>query len=229
MKETKNLLLIIEDDRKLQEALKDFFIQKNYEVLTAQDGEEGMEIYFSNNQCVDLILLDGMLPKTDGYDVLKTIREYSSVPIIMITARESEAEELKGLYYGADYYIRKPFRLRVLQAYVENAIKRNRNDRKEDILCGALRIDRNAQKVYLEEQDLNLTPKEYGLLNYFIQRKNVVLSRDMILDDVWGYDYDGDIRTVDTLVKCLRKKLTEKCPYIQSVYGVGYRFEVENE
>ena len=229
MKDAKNLILIVEDDYKLLRTLEDFLCANQFAVLTAMDGEAALDLYFANNHRIDLILLDGMLPKLDGYDVLKSIRQYSDVPIIMLTARESEEEQLKGLENGADNYITKPFLLRVLKAHMDILLKRNNRDVSEDLVSGNLRIVKPSQKVYLRETVLNLTPKEYCLLLYFIQNKNMVLTREAILNGVWGFDYEGDIRTVDTLVKQLRKKLTEECPYIQSIYGVGYRYEVTND
>lgn len=226
MKDAKNFIFIVEDDYKLRRTLEDFLQANQFATLSAEDGEEALTLYYANNHLIDLILLDGMLPKLDGYDVLKTIREYSDVPIIMLTARESEEEQLMGLRSGADNYITKPFLLRVLKAHIDILLKRNNKDISEELCCGRLRIEQNSQKVFSGQELLSLTPKEYSLLLCFVQHKNIVLTREAILDAVWGYDYQGDIRTVDTLVKQLRKKLTDDCPYIQSVYGVGYRFEV---
>lgn len=228
MKGSKNLILIVEDDYKLARTLEDFLSANRYETLLAMDGETALDMYFSNNHQIDLILLDGMLPRMDGYDVLKAIREYSSVPIIMLTARESEEDQLRGLENGADNYITKPFLLRVLKAHIDILLKRNNKDIREELLAGALRIEQTSQRAFLEEELLNLTPKEYSLLLYFVQNENMVLTRESILDAVWGFDYEGDIRTVDTLVKQLRKKITDQFPYIQSIYGVGYRFEVRD-
>ena len=225
MKDAKNLILIVEDDVKLARTLEDFLTANHFEVLLAMDGEAALDIYFSNNHQIDLILLDGMLPKLDGYDVLKSIREYSSVPIIMLTARESEEEQLKGLENGADNYITKPFLLRVLKAHIDVLLKRNKIGT-DDLFAGKLRIEQISRRIFLDGNVLNLTPKEYSLLLYFVQNENRVLSREAILDAVWGFDYEGDIRTVDTLVKQLRRKMTDQAPYIQSIYGVGYRFEV---
>ena len=227
MKNNKNLILIVEDDYKLARTLEDFLCANHFEVLLAMDGEAALEIFYSNNHLIDLILLDGMLPKLDGYDVLKEIRGYSSVPIIMLTAREGEEDQLKGLENGADNYITKPFLLRVLKAHIDILLKRNNKSPNEEFTVGDLRLELAAQRAYLAGNVLNLTPKEYSLLLYFVQNKSCVLTRETILDAVWGYDYDGDIRTVDTLVKQLRRKMTDQYPYIQSIYGVGYRFEVE--
>lgn len=224
MKEKKNVLLVVEDDVKLFHTMTDFFEGNGYEVLGAMDGETALDVYFANNHLIDLVLLDGQLPKVDGYEVLQEIREYSDVPIIMVTARESEAEQLEGLEKGADNYITKPFRLSVLKAHVEILLKR-KGALKEEIHYDAIRIDCQEQRVYVKDKLISLTPKEYKLLLYFVQKKNLVLTREMILDAVWGFEYDGDIRTVDTLVKQLRKKLSEECDYIHSIYGTGYRFE----
>lgn len=224
----KKLIFIVEDDTKLRRTLQDFLHANGYETLSACDGQEALDLYFSNNHKIDLILLDGMLPKVDGFEVLKAIREYSAVPIIMLTAREAEEDQLTGLENGADNYITKPFLLRVLKAHIEALLKRV-GASPDEIQKGALRIETEYRKAYLKEELLNTTPKEFDLLVYFIQNESVVLSREAILDAVWGYDYDGGIRTVDTVVKQLRKKMTEQSPYIQSIYGVGYRFEVTDD
>lgn len=224
----KKLIFIVEDDTKLRRTLQDFLHANGYETLSACDGQEALDLYFSNNHKIDLILLDGMLPKVDGFEVLKAIREYSAVPIIMLTAMEAEEDQLTGLENGADNYITKPFLLRVLKAHIEVLLKRV-GASPDEIQKGALRIETEYRKAYLKEELLNTTPKEFDLLVYFIQNESVVLSREAILDAVWGYDYDGGIRTVDTVVKQLRKKMTGQYPYIQSIYGVGYRFEVTDD
>lgn len=227
MRQGKYTILVVEDDRKLAAALKDYFEGYDYIVTNAFDGETALEMFYSCNHEIDLILLDVMLPGISGYRVLKEIREYADVPIIMATSRETEEDQLKGLENGADNYITKPFRLSVLKAHVEIIL--NRRMSKERLIRAAkLQIDLLAQRVYIEHREIGVTPKEFALLVYFIQNRKVVLTREMILDAVWGYDYEGDIRTVDTLVKQLRKKLTEECPYIRSVYGVGYCFEEES-
>ncbi len=229
MKEGKYVILAVEDDPKLAGALKEFFVANQYEVINAESGEAALEVFFHSNHEIDIILLDVMLPNMDGYEVLKTIREYSAVPIIMTTSKESESEQLEGLKNGADNYITKPYRLSVLKAHVEVLLNRIMG-KDRFFRAGKLKVDALAQKVYLEEEELLLTPKEFALLIYFIKNEHVVLNRDGILDAVWGFDYEGDIRTIDTLVKQLRKKITDECPYIHSVYGVGYYFEVdENE
>lgn len=226
MKEKKYMMLLVEDDSKLSCTIQEFFEGNGYKVMTAMDGETALELYFSNNHLIDLVLLDGQLPGMDGFEVLREIREYSDVPVIMVTARESEEEQLEGFKNGADNYITKPFRLSVLKAHVEALLKRN-GVLQNEVSYGMIRIDQNAQKVYVKDKLIALTPKEYNLLLYFTQKKNMVLSREMILNAVWGFDYEGDIRTIDTLVKQLRKKLTDECGYIHSIYGMGYRFEEE--
>ena len=225
MGKKKNVILIVEDDPKLLDVLCEFFVSENFEVLFTSDGQEALDLYFSNNHKIDIVLLDVMLPHVDGYEILQTIREYSNVPIIMATAKESEEDQLHGLNSGADNYITKPFRLRILRAHVEVLLKRKSVEKEEELLVGALRLENYAQKAYLDGELLNLTPKEYHLLYFFVQNKHRVLTRENILDGVWGFDYDGDIRTVDTLVKQLRKKMKDKSFYIQSIYGIGYRFE----
>lgn len=226
MENSNKMIFIVEDDTKLRRTLEDFLHANGYRTISARDGQEALDLYFSNNHKIDLILLDGMLPKVDGYDVLKSIREYSAVPIIMLTARESEEDQLMGLENGADNYITKPFLLRVLKAHIEALLKRVNPVSTGEIQKGALHIEPEYRKAYLDGKLLNTTPKEFDLLLHFIQNESVVLTRESILDAVWGFDYDGGIRTVDTVVKQLRRKMTEAHPYIQSIYGVGYRFEV---
>ena len=225
MGEKKNVILIVEDDPKLLGALCEFFASDNFEVLSTSDGQEALDLYFSNNHRIDIVILDVMLPNVDGYEILRTIREYSDVPILMATAKESEEDQLQGLNNGADNYITKPFRLRVLKAHVDVLLKRKSMEKEKELISGALKLETLAQKAYLDDELLNLTPKEYHLLCYFVKNKHRVLTREAILDGVWGFDYDGDIRTVDTLVKQLRKKMKDKSFYIQSIYGIGYRFE----
>ena len=194
-----------------------------------KNGEKGIEYYFNNSKIIDIVLLDVMLPGIDGFTVLEEIRGYSKVPIIMLTARESEQDQLQGLNNGADHYITKPFLMKVLLAHMDKLVG---NDKKNDpgtIVKGALRIEKNYRKVYLDDNYVETTPKEFDLLVYFAENENIVVTRDNILNKVWGYEYTGDMRTVDTLIKQLRKKLTHKHPYITSIYGVGYRFEIIEE
>lgn len=226
MKNNKRVVLMVEDDHKLREVLSKFLTRNEYEVLAAQTGEEGIELFFNNSKMVDIILLDVMLPGMDGFQVLKEIREYSAIPIIMLTARESEEDQLEGLHNGADNYITKPFLMKVLLAHMDNLLGRREEKGPDAIEKGVLRLERNYRKAYLNGEFMETTPREFDLLVHFAENENVVMTRESILNAVWGYEYNGDMRTVDTLIKQLRKKMTDKYPYIVSIYGVGYRFEV---
>lgn len=226
MMKDKRVVLMVEDDQKLREVLSKFFRRNNFEVFTAVNGNDGIDLFFQNSKKIDIILLDGMLPDIDGIEVLKTIREYSQVPIIMLTARESEEDQLEGLNSGANNYITKPFLMTVLLAHMEKLIGKDEEKGPNAIERGALRLEKNYRKAYIDGRYFETTPKEFELLVYFAENENIVVSREKILNAVWGFEYDGDIRTVDTLIKQLRKKMTDKHPYIQSIYGVGYRFEV---
>lgn len=227
MRNNKRVVLMVEDDKKLREVLTKFLSRNDYEVLAAENGKVGLELFYENSKNLDIVLLDGMLPDIDGVDVLKEIREHSQVPVIMLTARESEEDQLNGLNNGADNYITKPFLMKVLLVYMDKLIQRNSNEDTDVIEKGALKLEKQFRKVYINGEFVDTTPKEFDLLVYMCENEKVVLKRENILDAVWGFDYDGDMRTVDTLVKQLRKKMTDKYPYITSVYGVGYRFEVK--
>lgn len=227
MRNDRRLVLMVEDDNKLREVLTKFLSRNDYEVLAAENGKVGLELFYENSKNLDIVLLDGMLPDIDGVDVLKEIREHSQVPVIMLTARESEEDQLNGLNNGADNYITKPFLMKVLLVYMDKLIQRNGNEDTDVIKKGALKLEKQFRKAYINGEFVDTTPKEFDLLVYMCENEKVVLKRENILDAVWGFDYDGDMRTVDTLVKQLRKKMTDKYPYITSVYGVGYRFEVK--
>lgn len=227
MRNNKRVVLMVEDDKKLREVLTKFLSRNDYEVLAAENGKVGLELFYENSKNLDIVLLDGMLPDIDGVDVLKEIREHSQVPVIMLTARESEEDQLNGLNNGADNYIAKPFLMKVLLVHMDKLIQRNSNEDTDVIEKGALKLEKQFRKAYINGEFVDTTPKEFDLLVYMCENEKVVLKRENILDAVWGFDYDGDMRTVDTLVKQLRKKMTDKYPYITSVYGVGYRFEVK--
>jgi DNA-binding response OmpR family regulator len=218
-------ILVVEDDKKLRLTVEDYLTMNSFSVITAADGEEALQLFEKNKDIIDLILLDGLLPKLDGFDVLKKIREQSSVPVIMISARESEREQLAGFRLGADNYITKPFLLSVLKEHINVLISRTTVEN-SIIEKGAVKLDTRQRRVFVNDKEIDTTPKEYEVLLYFLQNEKIVLDRDAILDHVWGRDYFGDFRTVDTIVKQLRKKLTDEYPYIKSVYGVGYYFEV---
>ena len=227
MRNDRRVVLMVEDDNKLREVLTKFLSRNDYEVLAAENGKVGLKLFYENSKNLDIVLLDGMLPDIDGVDVLKEIREHSQVPVIMLTARESEEDQLNGLSNGADNYITKPFLMKVLLVHMDKLIQRNGNEDTDVIEKGALKLEKQFRKVYINGEFVDTTPKEFDLLVYMCENEKVVLKRENILDAVWGFDYDGDMRTVDTLVKQLRKKMTDKYPYITSVYGVGYRFEVK--
>jgi len=229
MRQGKYAILIVEDDKKLAQALKEYFEGHDYLVQSTYDGESALELFYSHNHEIDIVILDVMLPEMNGYEVLREIRECSEVPIILATSREAEEDQVEGLTSGADNYITKPYRLSVLKAHVEVLLNRKVNKARL-IRAGKIQVDLLAQKVYVKNEEVMVTPKEFSLLVYFIQNRKIVLTREMILDAVWGFDYEGDVRTVDTLVKQLRKKIMGDGTYIHSVYGVGYYFEeVENE
>lgn len=227
MRNDRRVVLMVEDDNKLREVLTKFLSRNDYEVLAAENGKVGLKLFYENSKNLDIVLLDGMLPDIDGVDVLKEIREHSQVPVIMLTARELEEDQLNGLNNGADNYITKPFLMKVLLLHMDKLIQRNGNEDTDVIEKGALKLEKQFRKAYINGEFVDTTPKEFDLLVYMCENEKVVLKRENILDAVWGFDYDGDMRTVDTLVKQLRKKMTDKYPYITSVYGVGYRFEVK--
>lgn len=226
---TKHTVLVVEDDYKLRETILDYLYQNNFNVLSAVNGEMALKMFNKHKNEIDIILLDGMLPKLDGLDVLKRIREESNVPVIMISAREAESDQLQGFHAGADNYITKPFMLSVLKEQISALLSRTNRTPKKLINRGALKIDTELHRVYIDRKEITTTPKEYDLLVFLLENEKIVLSRDTILDRVWGIDYYGDFRTVDTIVKQLRKKLTNNHQYIKSVYGVGYYFEVEDD
>ncbi|MCI8813665.1 MAG: response regulator transcription factor [Lachnospiraceae bacterium] len=217
-------LLVVEDEDKLLRTLSDFLALQGYEVLQASDGQKALEVFYNNMNQIDLVLLDIMLPQIGGNEVLREIRKKSQVPVIMLTANSSVEGQLYSFSKGADDYIVKPYTLSIIKAHVEAVLKRvGKNS--QTLEAGRLRLDLPAQKVYRKGEYVETTRREYELLLFFMENQGRVLKREHILDAVWGYDYSGETRTVDTLVKQLRKKLTEECNYIRSVYGVGYIFE----
>ena len=219
-------ILVVDDEERMQKLLKDFLKMKDYEVLLAGNGEEAIDLFFKEKS-IALIILDVMMPKMDGWTALKTIREHSKVPVIMLTARSEENDELKGFDYGADEYISKPFSPKILVARVEALLRRS-GVQKEDIMeVGGIVIDEAAHSVSVDGKPIELSFKEYELLQYFVENKGIALSREKILNNVWNYDYFGDARTIDTHVKKLRAKLMDKGEYIKTVWGMGYKFEVE--
>ena len=219
-------ILVVDDEERMQKLLKDFLKMKDYEVLLAGNGEEAIDLFFKEKS-IALIILDVMMPKMDGWTALKTIREHSKVPVIMLTARSEENDELKGFDYGADEYISKPFSPKILVARVEALLRRSGVQKEELLEVGGIVIDEAAHSVTVDGKPIELSFKEYELLQYFVENKGIALSREKILNNVWNYDYLGDARTIDTHVKKLRAKLMDKGEYIKTVWGMGYKFEVE--
>ena len=209
----------------MRKLVRDFLTNKGFKVIGAADGEEAVDIFFAQKD-IALILLDVMMPKMDGWEVLKTIRKYSQVPVVMLTARSEERDELQGFSLGVDEYISKPFSPKILVARVE-AILRRSNAVSSDVLeVGGIRIDKAAHQVTIDGKEVDLSFKEFELLTYFVENEGIALSREKILNNVWNYDYFGDARTIDTHVKKLRSKMGAKGEYIKTVWGMGYKFEV---
>ncbi len=221
-------VLIVDDEFRIRKLLAEFLTREGYKVLEAGDGEEALDILFESGKKVDMVILDVMMPKYDGWFVLERIREYMTIPVVMLTARSDEYDQLKGFKLGADDYVTKPFSPSVLVARVNKIFSKTNKDASE-INFGVIRINMAARKVYVKETEVNLTPKEFELLRYFIDNKGLALSRDKILNAVWNYDYFGDLRTVDTHVKQLRAKLGKYSYYLSTVRSVGYRLDIENE
>ncbi len=222
-------ILLTEDEESLRKLMKAYYLKEGALVLEAKDGEEALKIFKEGK--IDIVILDIMLPKYDGWTVCKKIREESDVPILMLTARSEENDKLLGFELGADDYMTKPFSLKELMARSKVLLKRSQKynqdfDVDNIININGLKINKNSRKVYIDEKEVELSPKEYELLSYFVINTNQALSREMILDGVWGYDYYGDLRTVDTHVKRLRHKLEEYGKSIVTVRSFGYRFEV---
>ena len=218
-------ILVVDDEARMRKLVKDFLSIKGYIVLEAQDGEEALKV-FDANKDVKLILLDVMMPKMDGFKVLEAIRQYSKVPVMMLTARSEERDELEGYKLGVDEYITKPFSPKILVARVEAVLRRTVGEAEDRLIAGAIEIDKVARSVYIDKKPVDLSFKEYELLTYFIENKGIALSREKILSSVWNYDYFGDARTIDTHVKKLRAKMGERGDYIKTVWGMGYKFEI---
>ena len=220
-------VLVVDDDSRMRKLVKDFLSVKGFQVIEAADGEEAVDIFF-NQKDISLILLDVMMPRMDGWEVLKTIRQYSQVPIIMLTARAEERDELQGFELGVDEYISKPFSPKILTARVEAILRRSKVAVSEVINVGGICIDKAAHQVTVDGKNVDLSYKEFELMTYFAENQGIALSREKILNNVWNYDYFGDARTIDTHVKKLRSKLGSKGDYIKTIWGMGYKFEVES-
>lgn len=212
-------ILVVEDEENIRKVIKKILEINEFEVLEARDGAEAMDIFYSEK--IDLIILDWMLPKISGIEVLKMVREESSLPILMLTAKSQEDDEVEGLEVGANDYLKKPFSLKILITRVKKLLNLIGGRKR----YGVLDIDLNNHKVYIKGKDTNISPKEFELLNYLILNSGIALNREKILADVWDFAYDGDYRTVDTHIKTLRKKIGAE--HITTVRGIGYKFEVD--
>ena len=220
-------VLIVDDESRMRKLIKDFLMQKNYKILEAEDGEEALRIFQENEEKISVILLDVMMPKLDGWSVLRQIRQTSKVPIIMLTARGEEQDELFGFELGVDEYISKPFSPKILVARVEALLKRTRAEENGTKDYGGIIIDSKGRTVTVDGKQIEMSLREYELLKYLVDNKGIALSRDKILNNVWNYDYYGDSRTIDGHIKKIRHKLGKKGKYIQTIRGIGYKFEVK--
>lgn len=220
-------ILVVDDESRMRKLVRDFLVKSNYEVVEAEDGAAALDIFFESND-IDLVILDVMMPKMDGWQVCREIRAYSKVPIIMLTAKADERDELQGFEMGVDEYISKPFSPKILVARVEAILRRTSQVTADRLLeAGGIRVDKAAHSVTVDGQAVELSYKEFELLSYFMENKGIALSREKILNSVWNYDYFGDARTIDTHVKKLRSKMGKKGDLIKTIWGMGYKFEVE--
>ena len=222
----KRKILVVDDESRMRKLVRDFLQRENYEVLEAGDGSEALDLFFSDKE-ISLIILDVMMPKMDGWQVCREIRSYSKVPIIMLTAKSDEKDELQGFDLGVDEYISKPFSPRILVARVEAILRRTAGAAGEGQIleAGGIRMDKAAHMVQVDGKDVELSYKEFELLSYFLENRGIALSREKILNNVWNYDYFGDARTIDTHVKKLRSKLGGRGEQIKTIWGMGYKFE----
>ena len=220
-------ILVVDDEARMRKLVQDFLTNKGFQVIEAGDGEEAVDIFFADKD-IALVLLDVMMPKMDGWEVLKTIRKYSQVPVIMLTARSEERDELQGFSLGVDEYISKPFSPKILVARVDAILRRSNMVSTDTLNVGGICIDKAAHQVTIDGSEIELSYKEFELLTYFVENQGLALSREKILNNVWNYDYFGDARTIDTHVKKLRSKMGEKGEYIKTIWGMGYKFEVSD-
>ena len=218
-------VLVVDDEARMRKLVKDFLVIKGFQVIEAGDGEEAVDLFFAQKD-IALVILDVMMPKMDGWQVCKAIRQYSQVPVIMLTARGEERDELQGFDLGADEYISKPFSPKILVARVEAILRRSNAAESDVIRVGGIDINKAAHQVTIDGVPVDLSFKEFELLTYFVENQGIALSREKILNNVWNYDYFGDARTIDTHVKKLRSKLGVKGDYIKTIWGMGYKFDV---
>ncbi len=219
-------ILVVDDESRMRKLVRDFLTRSSYDVVEAENGEEALDIFYKD-QSISLIILDVMMPKMDGWEVCREIRESSQVPIIMLTAKSSEQDELMGFELGVDEYISKPFSPKILVARVEAILRRSNAAAADEVLeAGGIKVDKVAHIVTIDEKPIDLSFKEFELLTYFMENKGIALSREVILNHVWNYDYFGDARTIDTHVKKLRSKMGDHGDSIKTIWGMGYKFEV---
>ena len=221
-------ILVVDDESRMRKLIKDFLEREGYAILEAGDGMQAMDIFYENKD-VSLIILDVMMPRLDGWEVCKEVRRSSTIPIVMLTARSEERDELKGFELGVDEYISKPFSPKILVARVNALLKRVKGVGADSVIdAGGIAVDKAAHIVKVDGEQIELSVKEFELLVYFLENQKMALTREKILNHVWDYDYFGDARTIDTHVKKLRSKLGEKGNYIKTIWGMGYKFEVES-
>ncbi|MCI7105317.1 MAG: response regulator transcription factor [Lachnobacterium sp.] len=220
-------ILVVDDESRMRKLVRDFLVRQDFDVVEAGDGEEALDLFYKDKS-IALIILDVMMPKMNGWEVCREVRETSKVPIIMLTAKSEESDELMGFDLGVDEYIAKPFSPKILVARVEAILRRTNKigEASEVKKAGAIILDKTAHEVKLDGKTIDLSFKEFELLDYFLDNQGIALSRERILNGVWNYDYFGDARTIDTHVKKLRSKLGEHGDYIKTVWGMGYKFEV---
>ena len=217
-------IMVVDDEERMRKLVKDYLTIKGYEVIEAADGKEAVDVFLQNKD-IAIILLDVMMPNMDGWETLKIIREYSTVPVVMLTARAEEKDELQGFNLGVDEYITKPFSPKILVARIEAILRRSREGKEDVIELEGIRIDKIAHQVTIDGKPVELSYKEFELLTYFMENKGIALSREKILNNVWNYDYFGEARTIDTHVKKLRSKMGAKGNCIKTIWGMGYKFE----
>lgn len=222
-----NCILVVDDELRMRKLIKDFLIASGFNILEAEDGEQALEVFEKEKNRINLILLDVMMPKLDGWSVLRQIRQESRVPIIMLTARGEEQDELFGFELGVDEYISKPFSPKILVARVEAILKRTNQSQKEIKEYDGIEVDKEGRTIKVDGKQIELSLREYELLTYLLDNENIALSRDKILNNVWNYDYYGDSRTIDSHIKKIRHKLGKKGKYIKTIRGIGYKFEVK--
>lgn len=221
-------ILVVDDESRMRKLVRDFLEREGFEVLEAGDGVEAMDLFYEEKE-VALVILDVMMPKMDGWQTLREIRQTSQVPVIMLTARSEERDELQGFKLGVDEYISKPFSPKILVARVEAVLRRSHAvDVGEVLEAGGITVDKAAHQVKIDGKEIDLSFKEFELMAYFVENQGIALSREKILNNVWNYDYFGDARTIDTHVKKLRSKMGEKGNYIKTIWGMGYKFEVDS-